>query len=89
MPKKIFDAKFLREEVLNTTEYEVENTLIDHNRWSLIFQLVFKFENKFYSTVYTRGATEYQDERPFDSEKEVLCVEVQPIQKITTVYEPV
>lgn len=47
----------------------VSNKLIDTNRWSKIYELVIqdKTTNKYYMDTYYRGATEYQDERPFDN----------------------
>lgn len=89
MPTKTFSKEFMREEVLDNSEYVIEDNIIDHTRWSIVHELVFKFEDKFYSTNYSRGATEYQDESPFQYNKEVICHEVKPVEKIIIVYEKV
>lgn len=69
----------------------ISNDLTDTSRWSLHYDLVFKEEDtgKFYSVSYSRGATESQDEQPFEYDgDEIGCVEVQPVEKVVTVYEP-
>jgi len=87
---KIFPRDLLRE-LLYTSSHEsltkISETLFDHSRWSVTYQLIFQEGNKFYRTVYSKGATEYQDERPWDYETDVECVEVQPVEKTVIVYE--
>jgi len=66
----------------------VEKKLIDTSRWSNIYNLIFSFRRKFYQTGYSVGATEQQDERPFEyAEDEVECKEVVPVEKTITIYE--
>lgn len=66
----------------------VEETILDHTRWSVVYQRVFKFEDKFYETVFSVGATEYQDESPYEYEpEEIECEEVFPVEKTIIVYE--
>ena len=69
--------------------YEIiENEMTDSSRWSLHYWLVFHYEDKYYGVSYSRGATEQQDERPFEYEKdEVACVRLYPREKVITVYE--
>ena len=63
---------------------------IDNSRWSILFELVFKFENKFYMAFFERGATEYQDTSPFeydaDSNDMVDIQEVYPKEVTITKY---
>lgn len=67
---------------------EIENNLYDASRWSLIYNLVFKFKDKYYQTEYSVGATESQDESPFEYEPdEIECREVVPTQQTVTVYK--
>lgn len=40
-------------------------------------EIVFKDNGKFYSTTYSVGATEMQDESPWEYEREVECIEVE------------
>jgi hypothetical protein len=60
---------------------------IDGNsRFSIQHAIVFQDGEKFYRTVYSVGATEYQDESPFEYSG-TDCLEVKPVQKLITVYE--
>ena len=66
----------------------VEDTIIDTQRWSVVHRIVFLFGNQFYTTTYSVGSTEYQDESPFEFEDDsVECPEVFEVQKTITVYE--
>jgi hypothetical protein len=69
--------------------YEViEQKMTGHTRWSLQYSMIFKFEDKLYKTSYSTGATEYQDEEPYEYEPdEIECPEVIPMEKTITVYE--
>ncbi len=84
---RTFSRKFMREEILGNKEYVIEDKIVDNTRWSIVHDLVFKFEGKFYTTNYSRGATEQQDERPWEYEEEVVCQEVRPVEKTIIVYE--
>ena len=66
----------------------IHNDIVDTTRWSIVYEVVFKFDNKFYKTHYSVGATESQDERPYEYDgDEIECVEVVPVEKTITVYE--
>lgn len=70
----------------------VSDEITSTSRWSVHRDLIFKEKStgKFYETGYSRGATEQQDESPFEYEPdEVECVEVRPVEKTVTVYEAV
>ena len=59
----------------------IKDEICDHTRWSVGHDVIFKVlaTNKFYSTYYSRGATEYQDESPYECEPaEIECAEVIP-----------
>ena len=67
--------KFKKEDLHELASYKgkvdgfevVQNELIDNSRWSLLYDLVFKApDGKFYLAGYSRGATESQDESPFE-----------------------
>jgi len=69
---------------------EVLDEIIDNSRWSILHRRVFRFEDKFYETFYSVGATEQQDERPYEYDgKEIECQEVEPVQVLVTVYNPI
>ena len=68
----------------------IYDKIIGHSRWSLQHERVFSHEGKFYRTRYSTGATEMQDEAPYDYEPDQIeCVEVVPVEVIATVYEEV
>lgn len=85
--------KFTKDEMLDFLEGNEGEVILDEiedtSRWSVHHHLIFKFENKFWSAYYSRGATEQQDESPWEYETEVECVEVEPVEKVVTVYQPV
>ena len=64
----------------------IEDKITDNGRWSIHHKLIFKHKDKFYSTGYSVGATEMQDEGPWEDEDEVECTEVEPKEKTITVY---
>lgn len=69
----------------------IEKEITDTSRWSIQYEGVFKHEptGKFYSADWSVGATEQQDESPFEYETEVEFTEVAP-QEITIIkYLPV
>lgn len=47
------------------------------SRWSISHRIIFEYEGKFYKTYYSVGATEMQDESPWECENEVECIEVE------------
>lgn len=84
MTKK-FSVEYLKE-VLNLPEDALEERIVDHNRWSVVYEIIFQdTDGKYYKTWYSIGATEYQDERPWEYDTEVECIEVH--KKLVTKYE--
>jgi hypothetical protein len=67
----------------------IYDNIVDNSRWSIHHEVVFEFENKFYKTSYRIGATENQDERPWEYDDTVDCQEVKPVEKTVIVYEKV
>lgn len=71
---------------------KVSDTITSTSRWSVNHTLVFRelATGKFFRAAYSVGATEQQDEGPWEHEGEVIAVvEVRPVEKVVTVYEPV
>ena len=62
-----------------------EEKIVDHTRWSGVNEIVFHEpnENKYYRTHYSVGATESQDERPWEYEDAIDCIEVE-LKEVTT-----
>jgi hypothetical protein len=57
------------------------------SRWSLHYRVIFERDGNYYETRYRRGATEGQDEQPFEYEDEVKCKRVYPYQEVVTFYK--
>jgi hypothetical protein len=55
----------------------IKNDIVDTGRWSIHHEIIFAHDGKFYQTYYSEGATEMQDESPWEYENEVECVEVE------------
>jgi len=75
-------------DVLDDGEDIVSNEITDHGRWSVTHEIVFKKDGKLYRTYYSVGATESQDEAPWEYDDEVECTEVVAQEKTITVYVP-
>ena len=60
--------------------------LIDTSRWSIHYSIVFAHEGKFYKTSYSVGATESQDESPWEYQDEVECTEVEAKEVTVTTW---
>ena len=76
-------VKFKKDFLVNELDLPYNSDIIkldeinDTSRWSVYHTLVFEHEGKFYQTQYSVGATEYQDESPWEFEEEVKCYEVE------------
>ena len=76
MIKKKFSRDYLVEE-LDLPYTAISDKIIDNSRWSVYHKIVFEDNGKFYSAMYSEGATELQDERPWEYQDEVECIEVE------------
>lgn len=70
----------------------VQKEVVDTSRWSIIYEQVFSVtkndETKYYKTSWSEGATENQDESPYEYEEDMIEVsEVFPVEKTIIVYE--
>lgn len=80
-----FPKKFLEFGEGGKTIYD---KIVGHRRWSVDHERVFEHEGRFYRTSYSIGATESQDESPYQYDPaEIECPEVFPKQVTVTVYE--
>lgn len=72
------DTKVLRDELaLPGGNNEVFSRIVDQSRWAVAYEIVFAYGDKFYRAYYRVGATEQQDEGPWEFEKTVECTEVE------------
>lgn len=77
---KTFDKTYLTEKlVLPYSKYVVSDTITDIGRWNIEHELIFldPADNKYYRASYREGATELQDERPWEYNDTVEAVEVE------------
>lgn len=84
-----FKKEFLQD-VVNDDYSEAEiikNEVCETSRWSVHYECIFKYKDAFYATYYARGATEMQDEQPYEfDEDEIECYEVVPVEKTIIDY---
>lgn len=88
----VIHMKFKKSFLLDLDEFDPEQVVltecIGKSRWSLRYRQVFKHEDKFYETYFSCGATEHQDESPYEYESdEIECKEVRRVEKVVVVYE--
>lgn len=74
---------FLKNE-LDLPYSAIKNDIVDTSRWSIHHEIIFEHDGKFYRTHYSVGATEYQDESPWEYDDEVECTEVELKQVMVT-----
>lgn len=61
-----------------------------HSRWSVRHRRVFKYQGNFYLTHFSRGATEMQDEQPYEYDpEEIDCPEMKEVAKLINGYEEI
>lgn len=65
----------------------VRDRIIGHRRWSVDHELIFRRDGRLWRARYSVGATEYQEEGPFDNAPDpVGCIEV--VEVPTVDYAP-
>lgn len=73
---RTFTKEYLKNE-LDLPYSAIKDTIVDTSRWSVQHEIIFEFQGKFYRTYYSVGATEMQDERPWEYDDTVECTEVE------------
>lgn len=82
-----FDREFMQESIYDSAA-TVLDEIVGTSRWSIKHRRVFRHEDKFYETLYSVGATECQDESPYQYDAATIeCAEVWPVERTITVYE--
>lgn len=65
------------EDIWNFIDGAIEDIIIGKSRWHIQHEMIFKWtDGKVYRTQYQVGATENQDEKPWEHEDEIGCTEV-------------
>jgi hypothetical protein len=83
-------TKEAAQDILWENEGEIVRDIITgKSRWSIRHELIFKLNDKYYRTTYQEGATEYQDEQPWQYETEIKCIEVEPFKELVTNFKPI
>ncbi len=65
----------------------IEDRVSGKSRWSIEHDIIFDYEGKYYKAGYRIGATESQDEMPWDYEEFVEATEVHQVEKTIKVWE--
>ena len=86
-----FKKQFLKDLIYGDCEdyiaEKISDDIISHERWTVVHRMVFKTGGKFYVINYGDGATEQQDQSPFEYEPDPIeCVEVEPKEVTITKY---
>ena len=91
MPNRKFSKEFMQSVLWEGEEGTeiIEDEIIDHTRWQVHHNLIFSFEGKFWSTFYSVGATEQQDECAWEYETEINCEEVEKVEVVKTEWQSV
>ena len=74
--KKVFSKEYLTNE-LDLPYTAISDEILDNGRWSIFHECVFEDDGKYYEAPYSVGATEQQDERPWEDEEIIECTEVE------------
>ena len=91
MPKNktvTFTKEFLMDE-LDLPGSAIKDTITGDSRWSIFHNIIFEHDGVFYSADYSVGATEYQDESPWEYDKEVECTVVELKEVMVKKWVPV
>jgi len=67
----------------------VDSHITGISRWSVDWSGVFSYKGKHYQTFWSVGATECQEEHPFEYDEEKDCDEVVQKKVLTTQWVPV
>jgi hypothetical protein len=71
-------------EVLYESDKIIDDSIIEHSRWSVLHKAIFRHDDGFlYRMNYRVGATEYQDESPFEYDTKVTCYMVHEVPSIS------
>lgn len=73
--------------VLDLPSSAISDKIKDTSRWSVHHEIVFQYDNKFYKTYYSVGATEQQDESAWEYDDDIECFEVKLVEKLVKVWE--
>ncbi len=77
----------------NSAGLILEDKIVGHRRWSVDHLLTFRMpdmpDGQAWQTTYSVGATESQDEGPWEYQDDVVCTLVHMVPKTIMTWEPV
>jgi hypothetical protein len=86
--KKEFMQRLVYGDEREYKSFIVEDKIVDTSRWSIIHSIIFYHDGKYYESSYSVGATENQDERPYEyDDDEIECPEMVRVKKVVEVWE--
>lgn len=81
----LFSKEFLSYQDWDKT---IETKIISHGRWTVSYEVIFEHKGHAYLTRYTVGATEYQDQGPYEYKPDMIeCPEMVRVRKMMDVWE--
>ena len=86
--QRVFDRDFLRDE-LDLPGQCIDEEIVRHSRWRVHYRGVFAHEGKHYMVNWSVGATEMQDEAPWEYQPQVTATEVEKRQVLMDKWVPV
>jgi len=88
---RVFTKEFLKNVVWGDTDVEIaDERIIEQRRWAVLYEMVFKYEGKYYRIHYDRPATEMQDVGLFECEPDNIEVtQVEKVEVVTHQWRPV
>ncbi len=89
MPKIFIPAELARAIVWEDTDEGklLEKKQVGSSRWSILYEAIVAYQGKTYRACYRVGATEVQEERPWEDDKEAELIEVHQVPKTIQVWE--
>lgn len=72
-----FSRDYLRDDLHLPYENFIVDTIVGTTRWAIVHEIIFEDKGKFYQTRYLEGATELQDEIPWEHDNLIECTEVE------------
>lgn len=88
--KREFMQRLAYDDIYPKEAEVIENKIISVGRWDIHYEIVFKTNSKYYRSYYSIGATENQDNQPYEYDgNEIECEEVVPYEETVVRFKKV
>lgn len=68
----------------------ISDVIVGKSRWSVLYSVIWQHpDGNTYQATYRVGATESQDESPWDSQAYVDALQVHEVERLMKVWEPI